>query len=850
MRTTIAWAGVVLPWLLWAALAAVAPRPAAAQVLDKQRLLQAQSFWDNRDWDWYQANIPIFESPDAELNTTYYYRWELLTKHLTYGSPNSGYSFTEFIDRPFWSGTYGAISCPAGLQLYEARWLRDARYLRDYGRYWLRTPGAQPRRYSTWLADAIWAGHLAHPDPDYLRDLLPDLIKNHQGWERSNWVAEQGMFWQVGHDDGMEININSRQTQDENRGAPGFRPTLNSYLWADALAIARIADLAGDAATAARLRRQAAQVKEQLQTRLWDPRRQFFFHMAQRDEQRNGHVVKALSLTHQTGQFAGSPHGRELIGYVPWQFNLPDPGYESAWKFLLDPDYFFAPFGPTTVERHDPLFLISKHCCVWSGQSWPYGTSQTLKAMANLLQNYRQDVVTVDDYVKLLGVFARTHRKEGRPYIAEAAQPDTGSWEGHDAYNHSEHYFHSNFADLVITGLVGLVPRDDETLEVRPLAPAAWDYFALDEVRYRGRDVSVLWDRTGKRYGLGPGLHLLVGGKSIAHAPKLGPLTAKLPPAERAAPAPTTVNYAVNNDGDYFPRLSASYAAPGTSAGKLIDGNYWYHAAPPNRWTSAGSKAPRQTLTLDFGLPRPIDTVKLYFLEDQPDLLPPSQFELRAWDGQRWVELADQQRQPAEPTGRRANVVRFAKLETSRLEIALLPRAGAAVGLSELEAWGPATLSVGPAPPPRDNLAFNPGDRPFPKASASHTSRFDRVAMANDGVVSFSVEPHNRWTSFESPRETDWLEIDFGQPRAVGRAELAIFDDGKDVRPPARYQVQWWDGKAWQDVSEAVYSPREPSGGTFNEARFRRVSTPKLRVVFTHRGPARCGVSEVFLWPE
>ena len=67
--------------------------------LDKQQQLHAQSFWDNRDWDWYIQNIPFFECPDEDITTTYYYRWELLTKHLTYGSPNSGYSFTEFIDR-------------------------------------------------------------------------------------------------------------------------------------------------------------------------------------------------------------------------------------------------------------------------------------------------------------------------------------------------------------------------------------------------------------------------------------------------------------------------------------------------------------------------------------------------------------------------------------------------------------------------------------------------------------------------------------------------------------------------------------------------------------------------------
>ena len=106
-------AGCVLITLL-ALMAVLAAPPAQGQVLDKQKLLDRQDFWDNRDWDWYKDNIPFFECPDEEINTTYYYRWELITKHLTYGSPNSGYSFTEFIDRPFWSGTYGAISCPAG----------------------------------------------------------------------------------------------------------------------------------------------------------------------------------------------------------------------------------------------------------------------------------------------------------------------------------------------------------------------------------------------------------------------------------------------------------------------------------------------------------------------------------------------------------------------------------------------------------------------------------------------------------------------------------------------------------------------------------------------------------------
>ena len=59
-------------------------------VLDKRAVLARQHWWDNRDWSWYEAHIPFFESPDTAMDATYYYRWELVTKHPTYGSPAPG----------------------------------------------------------------------------------------------------------------------------------------------------------------------------------------------------------------------------------------------------------------------------------------------------------------------------------------------------------------------------------------------------------------------------------------------------------------------------------------------------------------------------------------------------------------------------------------------------------------------------------------------------------------------------------------------------------------------------------------------------------------------------------------
>jgi hypothetical protein len=838
------------------------PMHAGAQVLDKQKQLESQTFWDNRDWAWYAENIPFFECPDADITTTYYYRWELLTKHLTYGSPNSGYTFTEFIDRPFWSGAYGAISCPAGHQLYEARWLRSPRIANDYTQYWFHTLGAQPRNYSTWLADSAWAVNQVHRDDERLVNLLPNLVKNYEGWEQRNFVPEVGLFWQTGHDDGMEFNINSRQTKDILRGAPSYRPSFNAYMWADAVAISRIAQLAGKADIARRFDEKAVSLKTKMINLLWDERRKFFFPVYKNDEERDGHKIKALTKTYESGQFAGDSHGRELIGYVPWQFNMLDRGhgYEAAWSKLMDRDGFFSDYGPSTVERNDPMFLLQKSCCWWSGQSWPYATTQTLKALANVIQ--RNDAtLSRADYLKLLQIYARSHRKKGKPYLAEALNPDTGSFEGHDGYNHSEHYFHSGFCDLVITGLVGLIPRDDETLEINPLAPSDWDYFALDDVPYRGRRVSIVWDKTGARYKLGAGLHVLVDGAKCATSPTLTPIAIKLgaalPTTQKVPrdPQAAAVNFAVNNDGTYYPRLTATYSSPKTSISKLNDGNYWYLQHPPNRWTCEGSPNDRDSLLLEFGRSRHIHTVKLFVLDDSGEqgsfILTPLKIELEAWINDAWLPIKSEESAPQEPVGHRPAVFRIAQIETTKLRATLHHRAAGKSGLTEFEAWGDATLPLEPIPTPAGNLAHNPRPDTYPKASASFTDRFGGKSQAAlDGITNFLPSPMNRWTSYESKSLTDWLEIDFGKEVEFRRIELAIYDDSGGVQPPTSYLIQHWTGTEWRDVSNLKLTPEQPLGSHWNTARFDPVQSSKARIVFTHKGQARSGVSEVMIWND
>ena len=213
-------------------------------------------------WDWMQRNVPLFECPDHEIELTYFFRWWTYRKHLR--QTPEGFVVTEFLPNVPWAGKFNTISCPAGHHFYEGRWIADPQYLQDYATFWFRK-GGEPRRYSFWAADALWANHLVQPNAPLLTNLLPDLVANFEAWEKTQRDAN-GLFWQIDDRDGMEVSV----------GGSGCRATINSYMFGDALAIARIAEMAERKDLADRFRGEAARLKKLVQDKLWDGPAEFF----------------------------------------------------------------------------------------------------------------------------------------------------------------------------------------------------------------------------------------------------------------------------------------------------------------------------------------------------------------------------------------------------------------------------------------------------------------------------------------------------------------------------------------------------------------------------------------------
>ena len=490
--------------------------------------LYPQYIKNDSTFKFLSENIPIIEIPNKEIEETYYFRWWTYRKHIK--STVDGFVITEFLPKVYWSGKHNTINYPAGHHLYEGRWLKNSKFIEDYINFWLYKSEGGLRQYSFWIADAVLAFHKVHRNDSILSYQLEALINNYNNWEKIRRDEGNIMFWQSDGLDG-EFSISGRILNNgvEIPAMDKISPSINSYMYGDARAISKISSLLNDSIITKKFESKASIIKQQLQNRLWNKKLNFF-GVLPRNYNNNSQLVNV----------------RELLGYIPWYFNLPDdnPKYRVAWKKLKDTTGFLAPYGLTVAERSHPFFKISYegHECQWNGPSWPYSTSQTLKALSNYLNNYSKNKsISKDDYYPLLLQYARSHKilneKGGKQnWIDENINPFTGDWisrtrlktwengtwsEGKGGKERGKDYNHSSFCDLILSDLLGIKLSIDNIIEISPLIPENWDWFAVDNIYYQGKSLSLVWDKTGKKYNLGKGLMLFLENKIISKANKI-----------------------------------------------------------------------------------------------------------------------------------------------------------------------------------------------------------------------------------------------------------------------------------------------------------------------------------------
>jgi hypothetical protein len=502
---------------------------------DQQRAAPASPLPDHetqsREYNrWFAENVPYFDAPDPGFKRMWYYRWWVIRFSMV------DMATPDLHGAAFYEGKLGfdnVIGFAVPLQLKELSYLRDPRYAVEQlqNSYRSRAPNGAVvdppgspywnETYSHWIAAAAAELHRVQPlPPDAIHALLPAMAGDVRAWltaydSDGDGLPERDRPRVTGYDldilsywyfDGGRLELTSEPPALE-------RVDFASFVFANAMAVAELATAVGDTALADEFRATAERVRAATLAQLWDDQTHFFYPQRASDDLR-------------------API-REIHGFFPFTTQLaPDaPRYTQALAALVDPDDFWA--------RYPPVITSLKHYKTWT---WdmdgltrniaPHPISMGARTALQAIKHYHGHPITPADFMELMRryndlLYPGVHPND--PYWRPNAHEYYSKWEPHAQSPQPKpsdisHDFHSMYISLVVEGVVGLTPRQDERIELEPMA-REWPFFALDGLRYRGHDLTIIWDRPDGevRYdGYPEGFSLYIDGALAFTEPSLG----------------------------------------------------------------------------------------------------------------------------------------------------------------------------------------------------------------------------------------------------------------------------------------------------------------------------------------
>jgi hypothetical protein len=534
-------------------------------------------------------NVPLFSCSDTVISKVYNYRWWMISKHLKqyhdqYDSKDY-WVVTEFFGPRPWASLSGAITCPAGQQFYDVRWLRDDKFLRSYAEYFMRGSASklnqrengnfltylsrpESHHFSSWMIDGINAYLKVHPNHGWMSDLLPDMERHQHIWDslftvKSAGAKTHGMYKILDLYDGMEFSLSavlglthstgaySLYTPDTwrkyylgwettgnadassqakaypkafRKGYPDFylvRPSVNSYAYGNLNALADMYRLKG--------RDVGSRKKAAVYALKADNVRAKTLQLLWNQDDQFFNTYSAGD--NQYGVHDYEARVRESVGYTPWYFRMIPTSnfktYAKSWDMFASRKGFYNTAGMTTAEQQHPYY--NEKAYAWNGRGWPFENSVVYKGFANYLRDYKKQATDTDKKL-LYGYIEKLAKMHGTDQlnIGEWYIPSNGK-----SFGGESDYFHSTFPDIIIEDLLGFKAMHSNQFSISPLLPEnQWKHFYLGNLLYHGHDIDIVWkkDWEPKKKGNQERLCVWINGKLAATSPSLNQkLTVNLP---------------------------------------------------------------------------------------------------------------------------------------------------------------------------------------------------------------------------------------------------------------------------------------------------------------------------------
>lgn len=127
----------------------------------------------------------------------------------------------------------------------------------------------------------------------------------------------------------------------------------------------------------------------------------------------------------------------------------------------------------------------------------------------------------------------------------------------------------------------------------------------------------------------------------------------------------------------------------------------------------------------------------------------------------------------------------------------------------------------------RENIALSTNESKG-KAFASQTGSGDQVNHLNDGVISYSNNPKNRWTNWPATGN-EWIGVEWIEKQSINNISLYTFADS-GCEKPSSIDVEYYDGISWNRVSNMTMSPSNLINNGKHDILFDTIETNKIRI--------------------
>jgi len=387
------------------------------------------------------------------------------------------------------------ITYSAQCHLRELRWLVDPEWARGVLRTFLdhqKPDGSlHGRIYADHLAGtdfyhADWGGALAaldavHPDPAFLAEVYPGLAR-YGAWLATTRDGDaSGMLDVANHYETGQEYMSRYQAVDSGADRAGWTGALKLkgvditvYGYRLFRALERMA--AGTApGEVARWRAAAERSARALRERMWD-----------------GDDGMFSDVNGTTGTRTGV---KAAVCFYPYATDVTDASHTAGLaRHLFNPREFWTPYPVPSSAADDPLFNADaewrgkRHNCPWNGRVWPMTNAHVADALAHVVRTQRPDwAPRLGDLLRRFFRMMTFDGRADRQNCFEHYHPYNGRG---SVYRGIDDYQHSWVNDLLVSHVIGVLPRGAAGVTVQPLAVGV-ERASLDGIRVAGHKLRV-----------------------------------------------------------------------------------------------------------------------------------------------------------------------------------------------------------------------------------------------------------------------------------------------------------------------------------------------------------------------